>query len=187
MPDMDWAQLQQLAENEKFEPLPDGQTFVFVVEKGEMKATNSGNGQNISLKCKVAEGPESGRTSFANVFIPSPNSDVKPGAFGMMAAKLNAIGVPLQVLAQHGANPQQVGLLFVGKMFLGTISHREWPKGSGQFRDGIDTIAPLPGSAGGATPSQFAPGAASIPNGGVPASQPPDSSISESGSPKPPW
>lgn len=186
MPDMDWAQLQQLADNEKFEPLPAGQTFVFICEKAEMKGTASGNGMNISCKCKIVEGPESGRVSFANVFIPSPNSDVKPGAYGMMSNKLNAIGVPLALLAQHNAAPAQAALLFVGKTFLGTISHREWPKGSGQFRDGIDTIAPLPGSGGAPGGNGFVPGASTgVP--GATTTAPPDSTSSASEAPKAPW
>lgn len=141
MAEFDWAELQRLAEDEKFEPLPEA-VYVFVVEKAAAKPSAKNTGINFQLQCKVMEGPEAGRSTFANIFVAKPGADVKAGAYSMMAAKLNAIGVPLSTLAAHGATPQQAATLFVGRTFLGGVAHREW---NGATRDGIDTIAPLPG------------------------------------------
>lgn len=141
MSQMDWSQLQKLADAEKFEPLPE-ETYHFVVEGAEMKPAQTGTGMNIKLKAKVISGPEAGRKTFGQIFVPYPNADVKPGTYGMMQAKLNGLGVTLAALAAAGAEPAQVGLMFVGKEFMGAVKHRQW---QGRTIDGIENYAPVGG------------------------------------------
>ena len=142
MGQIDWSQLQALAESEKFELLPEG-NYLFRVESGEMKGTAKGNGMMLNLKCKVMEGPLAGRAAFGGIYIPTPGGDHKAGVFGMMNAKLNAIGLTLTELVQHNPTTEQVSTLVAGKTFIGGIKHREW---NGQTRDGIDTFSPVGGS-----------------------------------------
>lgn len=143
MGQIDWSQLQALAESEKFELIPEDR-YLFMVESGEMKATAKGNGMMLNLKCKIMEGPYAGRVQFGGIYIPTPGGEHKAGVFGMMNAKLNAIGLTLTELVRHNPTTEQVSTLVAGKTFIGGVKHREW---NGQTRDGIDSFVAVGGAA----------------------------------------
>jgi hypothetical protein len=158
MGQIDWSQLQALAESEKFELIPEGK-YVFIVESGEIKETAKKNGVMLNLKCKIVEGPLAGRVQFGGIYIPTPGGDHKPGVFSMMNGKLNAIGLTLAELVQHNPTDAQVSALVKGKTFIGEVKHRSW---NGTMRDGIDGYASINGAPA-TLPAAAAPGATTLP------------------------
>ena len=103
-------------------------------------AAAKGGGVNITLKCKIVDGEQAGRTSLMNLYIPLPGHDAKPGTYNMMNVKLNSLGVPLAVLQQHNQPLEQSVLLFIGKHFIGDVELSDY---KGEMRSNIETTYPI--------------------------------------------
>lgn len=152
MTTMNWGDLAQAAEADKIEPIPESK-YLFEIVDAKASTSAKGTGVNVRIRAKVVDGEYAGRSSFGNLFIPFPGADVKPGTFNMASNKLNAVGVPLATLKEHGRSVEESMVLFKGKRFIGEIEHREW---QGDIRDGIEGFQSLDSvsdSASGAMPA----------------------------------
>lgn len=133
MGSVNWQQLQEAAGEASFEALPPS-VYDVVVDAAE--ATQSSSGKDmIKTTFRVEGGPYHGRKVF-NQFVLSPEN---PNALNFFFRHMRAMGLGSEFFA---ANPrtEQVASALVGQPCRVRLSQREWPQGSGEFRNNVDAV-----------------------------------------------
>lgn len=154
-----------------FKALPVGDYDVVVVEA---EGLPSGGGKPmIKTKMQVLHGPAAGKIVWNNFTISPEN----PQAVAIFMRHMMIFGITGDfflslppVVVGNKDNATQIGSLIaphlLGKQARLTLSQREWPEGSGQFRNNVDNIVPIPGGVAGG------PGGESVPTPNVPQPMP---------------
>lgn len=160
---IDFNVLYAEAKTASFDPMPDG-PYQFAVEEREARIASSGR-HMIVVKFRCVAGPHAKRAITNNFVLVEDNAVALAIFFRNMAA----LGVPeaaIMTLGQVNGLDPLVNLIPIGRVVTLTLSQREWPAGSGQFRNEVKNVTS--GQANGVPAMVGAPG---VPTG-VPAMPP---------------
>jgi hypothetical protein len=119
--------------------LPPADTYDFVVIAAEGKVSTSGNPM-VMVEAKIASGPQAGKT-IKRFYVIRMASMAKK-----FMDNMKAMGITMDVLAQHKPTMQQLAAVMVGKPFRGKIKHvsdEEW----GDYAELVWSMKPPTGGA----------------------------------------
>lgn len=118
-----------------FELLPTGQ-FLFEVTAIEMKPSKESGRPRLHVKVKIAEGPNEGRTGMDFWNVPVVG-DKKDGRIFKFWKRVHDV-VP-DAVSKDGVKPD----LLIGLRYKASLTHKEYPEGSGQMRNQFDFPYPM--------------------------------------------
>ncbi len=121
--------------DEGFTPIPAGQ-YTAVITGSEMKKTNAGNGEYLSLTFQIIEGQYENRLIWTNLNIKNPNETAVKIAKGELSAICRAVDV---LKPQDSSELHDIPLLINIK-----VARR---KDTGDLRSEIKGYKPINGSA----------------------------------------
>lgn len=122
-PSVDWKSILEgveASEPLKYE-LPPAGPYTFSVVSGEERDTTTGKKQ-LSLRLRIEEGPQKGKTVFANWTISPENKK----AMGIFLRNLLSLGVSVEWMQNSAPSYQQIIAVVTGAVFKGSLKHREY-------------------------------------------------------------
>ena len=137
---IDWDAILADDDGGGFEPLPNGNYPVRVIEKEVTKASTGSS--MIKVTTSVTEGPYENRRLWSNLVFKTDS----PPAMRMLLQKLHGLGVTRDWIASNSPDIEDIARAIDGVEAIAVVEQREYPQGSGEIRNDIKIFRPIAGS-----------------------------------------